>query len=78
MIDPTFNELKLLMNFPIEYILTIDPNNYIHDLIACKSLYETIIDQHVEDNIHDNMRDTLFSVLSVNDFQRKVYIRSSC
>ncbi len=68
--DPTIETFNPLINIPTEFVTESDAEDYVKTLYEYKRLYNTIIEQHLEDKIVDTQRSEIFKALQVSDFSR--------
>ena len=69
--DSTFESIKKLIKCPIIYRSHEDAEEYIHQLLLFKQLYNSIKENHYEDKIDDNQKNEMFENLFINDFSKK-------
>jgi hypothetical protein len=61
-IDPTLNELRSFMRFPILFVNADEADEYIKHLIAYKTVYEKIASNDVDEDLEKDVEDHLNSI----------------
>ena len=69
--DDTMEAMKTLIKCDVVYVSENDFVPLIQEILRWKELYNTIKDQHLEDEIIDEQKEQLFNVLHINDFSRR-------
>lgn len=68
--DATFESLKPMIEIPIKYVSQDNAEEYVKELLEYKQLYNTVMEQNLQDKIIDEQVDALFSKLYIDNFNR--------
>lgn len=66
--DSTFESLKTLINVPIVYKSHDEAEEYIHEILLFKELYNKVKAENLEDKIVDNQMMEMFEKLNISDY----------
>ena len=69
--DDTMEAMKSLIKCDVVYVSENDFVDFIQEILRWKELYNTIKDQHLEDEIIDEQKQQLFDILHINDFDSR-------
>ena len=68
--DSTFESLKTLINVPIVYKSHEEAEEYIHEVLLFKELYNLVKKEHLENRIVDKQTMEMFETLQISDYSK--------